>query len=133
MCSAISHRGPDGAGYALLDHGALAFGHVRLSIIDLQEGDQPIYNEDGSICITFNGDIYDYKRLREELIDQGHRFRTHSDTEVIVHLYEQHGMNFIHRLNGEFAFIFGMPAIAGSWLRGTCGVKPLFWETEQEI
>ena len=135
MCSAISHRGPDGAGYALLDSGALAFGHVRLSIIDLQEGDQPLYNEDGSICITFNGEIYDYKRLREELIDQGHRFRTHSDTEVIVHLYEQHGMDFIHRLNGEFAFIIwdgrNRRLLAA---RDRCGVKPLFyWETEQEI
>ena len=63
MCSAISHRGPDGAGYALLDSGALAFGHVRLSIIDIQEGDQPLYNEDGSMCISFNGEIYDYKQL----------------------------------------------------------------------
>ena len=135
MCSAISHRGPDGAGYALLDHGTLAFGHVRLSIIDLQEGDQPLYNEDGTICITFNGEIYDYKQLREELIDQGHRFRTHSDTEVIVHLYEQHGMDFIHRLNGEFAFIVwdsrNRRLLAA---RDRCGVKPLFyWETDKEI
>jgi asparagine synthase (glutamine-hydrolysing) len=73
MCSALSHRGPDGAGFALLDKGALAFGHVRLSIIDLQDGDQPLYNEDGSVCITFNGEIYDYKRLRGQLIHQGHR------------------------------------------------------------
>ena len=127
MCSAISHRGPDGAGYALLDNGALAFGHVRLSIIDLQDGDQPLYNEDGSICITFNGEIYDYKQLREELIGQGHRFRTHSDTEVIVHLYEQHGMDFIHRLNGEFAFIIwdaGNRRLLAA--RDRCGVKPLF-------
>jgi asparagine synthase (glutamine-hydrolysing) len=135
MCSAISHRGPDGAGYALLDRGALAFGHVRLSIIDLQEGDQPLYNEDGAICITFNGEIYDYKQLREELIEQGHRFRTRSDTEVIVHLYEQHGMDFIHRLNGEFAFIIWdgreRRLVAA---RDRCGVKPLFyWETEKEI
>jgi asparagine synthase (glutamine-hydrolysing) len=135
MCSAISHRGPDGAGYALLDRGALAFGHVRLSIIDLQQGDQPLYNEDGDICITFNGEIYDYKRLRDELIDQGHRFRSQSDTEVIVHLYEQHGMDFIHRLNGEFAFILwdarNRRLLAA---RDRCGVKPLFyWETEREI
>jgi asparagine synthase (glutamine-hydrolysing) len=135
MCSAISHRGPDGAGYALLDGGALAFGHVRLSIIDLQEGDQPLYNEDGAICITFNGEIYDYKQLREELIEQGHRFRTHSDTEVIVHLYEQHGMDFIHRLNGEFAFVL-WDARKRRLLaaRDRCGVKPLFyWESEAEI
>jgi len=135
MCAAISHRGPDGAAYALLDSGALVFGHVRLSIIDLQEGDQPLYNEDGAICITFNGEIYDYKRLREELIHQGHRFRTHSDTEVIVHLYEQHGMDFIHRLNGEFAFVLwdarNRRLLAA---RDRCGVKPLFyWQTEQEI
>jgi len=135
MCSAISHRGPDGAGYALLDSGALAFGHVRLSIIDIQDGDQPLYNEDGSVCITFNGEIYDYKQLREKLIHQGHHFRTQSDTEVIVHLYEQHGMDFIHRLNGEFAFILwdarNRRLIAA---RDRCGVKPLFyWENEQEI
>jgi len=135
MCSAISHRGPDGAGYALLDHGALAFGHVRLSIIDLQQGDQPLYNEDGEICITFNGEIYDYKQLRDELIRQGHSFRTLSDTEVIVHLYEQHGMDFIHRLNGEFAFILwdgrNRRLLAA---RDRCGVKPLFyWESEKEI
>ena len=135
MCAATSHRGPDGAGYALLDSGAVAFGHVRLSIIDLQEGDQPLYNEDGAICITFNGEIYDYKQLREELIEQGHRFRTHSDTEVIVHLYEQHGMDFIHRLNGEFAFILwdarNRRLLAA---RDRCGVKPLFyWETERKF
>jgi asparagine synthase (glutamine-hydrolysing) len=135
MCSAISHRGPDGAGYALLDGGALAFGHVRLSIIDLQEGDQPLYNEDGAVCIIFNGEIYDYRLLREELIDQDHCFRTHSDTEVIVHLYEQYGMDFIHRLNGEFAFIL-WDAHSRRLLaaRDRCGVKPLFyWQTEQEI
>jgi asparagine synthase (glutamine-hydrolysing) len=79
MCSALSHRGPDGAGFALLDKGALAFGHVRLSIIDLQDGDQPLYNEDGSVCITFNGEIYDYKRLRGQLIHQGHRLSRSSD------------------------------------------------------
>jgi asparagine synthase (glutamine-hydrolysing) len=135
MCAAINHRGPDSAGYALLDRGAIAFGHVRLSIIDLQEGDQPLYNEDGSICITFNGEIYDYKQLREELIEQGHGFRTHSDTEVIVHLYEQHDMDFIHRLNGEFAFII-WDARKRRLLaaRDRCGVKPLFYrETEKEI
>src|SRR5258706_16257746 len=135
MCSAISHRGPDGAGYVLLDRGALAFGHVRLSIIDLQAGDQPLYNEDGAICITFNGEIYDYKQLREELIEQGHRFRTHSDTKVIVHLYEQHGMEFLPRLNGEFAFIIWdgreRRVVAA---RGRCSLKPLFYlETEKEI
>jgi asparagine synthase (glutamine-hydrolysing) len=135
MCSALSHRGPDGAGYALLNNGALGFGHVRLSIIDLQDGDQPLYNEDGSVCITFNGEIYDYKRLREKLMRQGHRFRTYSDTEVIVHLYEQYGMDFIHRINGEFAFILwdahNRRLLAA---RDRCGVKPLFyWETDQEI
>jgi len=135
MCSAISHRGPDDAGYASLDRGALAFGHVRLSIIDLQSGNQPLFNEDGSICITFNGEIYDYKQLRQELIDQGHTFRTHSDTEVIVHLYELHGMDFIHRLNGEFAFIIwdgrNRRLLAA---RDRCGVKPLFyWESAKEI
>lgn len=128
MCSAIKHRGPDDAGYALLNQGRLALGHVRLSIIDLHSGDQPLYNEDGSICIVFNGEIYDYKEMREELLKQGHKFRTHTDTEVIVHLYEQHGLDFIHYLNGEFAFaIWDANQRRLIAARDRCGVKPLFY------
>lgn len=133
MCAAIHHRGPDGAGYALLNRARLALGHVRLSIIDLHAGDQPIYNEDGSICIVFNGEIYDYKALRERLQDLGHAFRTQTDTEVIIHLYEEYGMDFVHELNGEFAFILWdsntRRLIAA---RDRAGVKPLFYHVNHQ-
>lgn len=105
MASTLSHRGPDGAGYAVLANGRVAFAHTRLSIIDLKSGDQPLYNEDGSLCITFNGEIYDYKKHREELEGLGHKFRTHSDTEVLLHLYEEFGFEFLNRVNGEYAFV----------------------------
>src|SRR5215831_5851063 len=88
MCAAIQHRGPDGAGFAILNEGSLGLGHVRLSIIDLVTGDQPLFNEDGTICISFNGEIYDYIKWRKELIARGHQFRTHSYTEVIIPLFE---------------------------------------------
>src|SRR3954470_13417641 len=84
MCSAIEHRGPDGAGFARMAGGSVLLGHVRLSIIDLEAGAQPLFNEDGTIGISFNGEIYDFDAHRERLIRAGHRFRTRSDTEVLV-------------------------------------------------
>lgn len=128
MCSAIFHRGPDGAGYAHVDSKSGLLGHVRLSIIDLAGGAQPLYNEDGSVCITFNGEIYDYKNLRDDLIQQGHVFKTHSDTEVIIHLYEQYGMDFLSKLNGEFAFVIwdaNLKRLIAA--RDRMGVKPLYY------
>src|SRR4051812_29904792 len=104
MSSAISYRGPDDAGYALLNNGTVGFGHLRLSIIDIKNGQQPLYNEDHSVCLVFNGEIYDHAELRKDLQAQGHSFRTTSDSEVIIHLYEQHGLDFFEKLNGEFAF-----------------------------
>ena len=98
MCDVIRHRGPDDEGFHV--EGPCAIGMRRLSIIDLATGHQPISNEDGTIWVVFNGEIYDYKVLRENLIAQGHRFRTHSDTEVLVHLYEQEGVAGLHRLRG---------------------------------
>src|SRR5690242_16952451 len=89
MCNALQHRGPDGFGY--FRQGPVALGHRRLSIIDVGGGAQPLGNEDGSIQIVFNGEIYNYQELREELVKKGHRFRTDSDTEVLVHLYEEEG------------------------------------------
>lgn len=135
MCAVITHRGPDDAGYTLLNNERVGLGHVRLSIIDLSGGDQPLYNQDGSIAIVFNGEIYDYKKIREDLIAKGHKFRTHSDTEVIIYLYQEYGMDFVHHLNGEFAFIIWderqKRLIAA---RDRNGVKPLFWhENEREI
>ena len=89
MGQAISHRGPDAQGF--LQQPGVGFVHRRLSIIDLESGDQPIGNEDGSIQVVFNGEIYNFQTLRDELLARGHVFRTHSDTEVLVHLYEDMG------------------------------------------
>src|SRR6516165_1106381 len=128
MCSAIAHRGPDGAGLALLDQGQVGLGHVRLSIVDLEGGQQPLYNEDLSIAVVCNGEIYDYPQLRRELTRLGHRFRTTSDSELLVHLYEEHGTDLFRRLHGEFAFVLWdgrrRRLIAG---RDPCGVKPLYY------
>ncbi len=101
MIRALHHRGPDGQGFFLDAHCGLA--HARLSIIDLSGGAQPIRNEDGSIQVVFNGEIFNYLELRADLQRQGHHFYTESDTEVIVHLYEQHGLRFVDHLNGQFA------------------------------
>jgi asparagine synthase (glutamine-hydrolysing) len=102
MTASIAHRGPDGSGSFLGRQ--VGLGHRRLSIIDLATGDQPIYNEDGSIALVFNGEIYNYKELRQELMGRGHQLRTQSDTEVIVHLYEDFGDDCVDHLNGMFAF-----------------------------
>jgi asparagine synthase (glutamine-hydrolysing) len=102
MTAAISHRGPDGDGF--FDDGIAALGHRRLAIIDVAGGRQPLANEDGTVWITFNGEIYNYRPLRDLLIDRGHVFRTNSDTETIVHAYEEFGPGCVDRLEGMFAF-----------------------------
>jgi asparagine synthase (glutamine-hydrolysing) len=102
MLETIVHRGPDG--YGRLDRPGLAMGMRRLAIIDLAGGDQPIYNEDLSVGVVFNGEIYNFRELRSELERQGHRFATRTDTEVLVHAYEQWGDDMLHRLVGMFAF-----------------------------
>jgi asparagine synthase (glutamine-hydrolysing) len=101
MCEQIVHRGPDDEG--LLVDGAVALGMRRLSIIDLASGRQPIHNEDRTVWVVFNGEIYNYRKLRAELEARGHHFYTHSDTECLVHLYEEHGEEFVKRLNGMFS------------------------------
>src|SRR5918999_2139698 len=101
MSATLVHRGPDSDG-ELLD-GPVGLAARRLSIIDLEHGDQPIANEDGTVHVVQNGEIYNYRELRAELEAAGHRFRTRSDTEVLVHLYEQHGEGFAERLRGMFA------------------------------
>src|ERR1700716_3131745 len=102
MADSIAHRGPDDEGFYI--SGQVGLGFRRLSIIDLATGHQPLSNEDGSVWIVFNGEIYNFQELRRRLIDQGHRFQTSSDTEPIVHLYEQEGVDGMERLRGMFAF-----------------------------
>ena len=107
MGDALAHRGPDDEGEVIFNTGvtSVGLGHKRLSIIDLSPaGKQPMANEDGTIWVTLNGEIYNYKELRQELLSKGHRFRSNSDTEVIVHLYEEMGTSCLEGLNGMFAF-----------------------------
>ena len=130
MVAAIAHRGPDDQGFHLDDSGA-GLGHARLSIIDLACGDQPMSNEDGTVWIAFNGEIFNYVELRADLIARGHVFRTHSDTEVIVHLYEEKGPGCVEALNGDFAFaIWDTRRRRLMLARDRMGVRPVFY-TEQ--
>src|SRR5579864_7212355 len=101
MCATMFHRGPDDEGIYLGD--GIELGFRRLSIIDVAGGHQPIANEDGRVWVMLNGEIYNYPELRHELLQQGHRFTTNSDTETIVHLYEQCGEDCFRRLRGMFA------------------------------
>ena len=103
MTDKLVHRGPDSAGY-FVDH-YVALGFRRLSIIDLESGDQPIYNENRSVVLMCNGEIFNYRELRKVLIQKGHSFRTKSDVEVLLHLYEEHGIDFLNKINGQFAFV----------------------------
>jgi asparagine synthase (glutamine-hydrolysing) len=102
MCAGVEHRGPDSRGLYL--HDGVGLGVQRLRIIDLSTGDQPIFNEDRSVVVVFNGEIYNYKELREGLRARGHTFSTNTDTEVIVHLYEEHGVDCVQHMRGMFAF-----------------------------
>src|SRR5712692_4175557 len=102
MTQSLIHRGPDDSG--VYQAPGVALGIRRLSIIDVPGGHQPIANEDGSVVVVFNGEIYNHRELRTRLEGQGHRFRTKSDTEVLVHLYEEYGDALVHLLQGMFAF-----------------------------
>lgn len=125
MTDRIKHRGPDADGY-LVD-GYVGLGMRRLKIIDLETGDQPIFNEDGSIGVVYNGEIYNYAELREALIGKGHVFKTHSDTEVIVHQYEEDGERCVESFRGMFAFALWDKRTRRLLLaRDRFGVKPLF-------
>lgn len=130
MGASLAHRGPDGDGYFVDEN--LALGHRRLSIIDLESGAQPMANEDESLVIVFNGEIYNFLELRPELERQGHVFRTRSDTEVLLHLYEQHGEAMTERLNGMFAFAIWDRKKRELFLaRDRFGKKPLYYLLDQ--
>jgi asparagine synthase (glutamine-hydrolysing) len=101
MCGVIAHRGPDDEGAYI--QGRIGLGHRRLSIIDLDSGRQPISNEDQTVWVILNGEIYNYVELRTFLLERGHSFSTHTDTEVLVHLYEEQGEAFLSSLRGMFA------------------------------
>ena len=120
------HRGPDGGGYHV--EAGVGFGHRRLSIIDLAGGKQPLYNEDQSVVVTYNGEIYNFPALTEELLGLGHRFRTRCDTEVIVHAWEQWGAACVERFNGMFAFAVWDRNRSTLFLaRDRLGIKPLYY------
>jgi asparagine synthase (glutamine-hydrolysing) len=126
MCDAIVHRGPDGEGIHV--EGGVGLGMRRLAIIDLLTGDQPLRSEDGRVVAVFNGEIYNHASLRAELERRGHRFRGHSDGEVIVHLYEEHGVACVERLRGMFAFALWDERQRQLMLaRDRVGKKPLYY------
>ncbi len=128
MADRLRHRGPDGEGYWIDQRKHIGFAHRRLSIIDCQGGRQPISNEDGSVVTVFNGAIYNYRELRDDLIARGHRFSTKTDTEVIVHLYEDHGAEFVHKLRGMFAIaLWDGHAQKLILVRDRVGKKPLYY------
>src|SRR6185295_15108138 len=126
--SSLHHRGPDSQAIWLSADQRAGLGHTRLSIIDLTTGDQPIANEDQSIRIIVNGEFYDFERQRRELEQRGHHFRTKSDSEIALHLYEEFGTNFLEHLRGEFAFILwderNQVMMAA---RDRFGIKPLHY------
>ena len=126
MNALLAHRGPDGDGFHF--EPGLGFGHRRLSIIDLAGGKQPLYNEDGTVVVTFNGEIFNFMEIEAQLVRRGHSFRTRSDTEVIVHAWEEWGVECLSRFNGMFAFALWDQRARRLFLaRDRLGVKPLYY------
>ena len=131
MIRLLRHRGPEETGLYVDDHISLA--HARLSIIDLSEGIQPIHNEDKTLWIIFNGEIFNYPELRDDLIKSGHKFYTKTDTEVILHLYEEYGTDCLQKLNGQFAFAIWDSAKRRLFLaRDRVGIIPLFYKRKND-
>src|SRR5262249_22077835 len=131
MMELIRHRGPDDRGTFADDAAGVALGHLRLSIIDLSPaGRQPMFNEDGRVALVFNGEIYNFRELREQLLKAGHRFTSRTDSEVIVHGYEEWGEAVVERLCGMFAFAVWDGRERSLFLaRDPMGMKPLYYRT----
>ncbi|MBA2524608.1 MAG: asparagine synthetase B, partial [Pyrinomonadaceae bacterium] len=126
MCERMVHRGPDSEG--LLVSTGVALGMRRLAIIDLVTGEQPVFNEDETVSVVLNGEIYNYRELRSDLENRGHSFRSASDTEVLPHLYEEYGQEMVHHLNGMFAFALWDSRRRRLFIaRDYFGEKPLYW------
>ena len=131
MCRVITHRGPDDEGF--YTDGAAAIGMRRLSIVDVAGGHQPLSNEDGTLWIVFNGEIYNHLALREQLIARGHRYVTHSDTETVIHLFEEYGADCVQHLRGMFAFaIWNRNTNTLFIARDRLGIKPLYYKLTPE-
>ena len=124
----LHHRGPDGRGHWISSDRRVALGHTRLSIIDLATGDQPIASEDEQARIVVNGEFYGYEAIQRELEQTGHRLRTRSDSEIALHLYEDLGVQCLHQLRGEFAFVLWDQRNRTIFAaRDRFGIKPLFY------
>ena len=125
---AIRHRGPDESGHWQAYDGRIHLGHVRLSIIDLQQGQQPLISSDGNLIAVVNGEFYDYQRITQDLIRKGYHFKTHSDSEILLYLYQEYGQQCFEELRGEFAFVLWdnhkKQIFSG---RDRFGIKPLFY------
>lgn len=131
MCALITRRGPDDDGFYFGDR--VGLGMRRLAIIDVHSGKQPIHNEDRTVWVVFNGEIYNYRELREQLEKQGHRLATSSDTECLVHLYEEYGEGFLDHLRGMFAFAIWDDRHKKLLLgRDRLGIKPLYYSKHKE-
>ena len=129
LTAELAHRGPDGTGLRFLRDRWAAFGHRRLSIVDLECGAQPMGNEDGQVWVVMNGELYNHLDLRRDLERLGHRFTTRSDTEVLVHGWEEWGARVLERVNGIYAFALfdGRRGAGEVWLaRDPVGAKPLY-------
>ncbi|NJD08032.1 MAG: asparagine synthase (glutamine-hydrolyzing) [Methylococcaceae bacterium] len=128
MLPALHHRGPDGSGIYMDPHGIVGLGHTRLSIVDLEGGAQPMHNEDRTIWVSFNGEIFNYVELRASLLKAGHQFYSHCDTEVIVHAYEEYGDDFVQHFNGQFSIaLWDSRKQRLLLIRDRVGIVPLFY------
>ena len=131
MLNRIIYRGPDEMGLYITDH--CSIGNVRLSIVDLKSGQQPLSNEDSSLWIAYNGEVFNYPELRDQLKSKGHRFRTNCDTEVVVHMYEEYGESCVQYLNGQFAFaIWDEKKQELFMARDRMGIRPLFYNLSED-